>query len=183
MTWAAAILIALVASPRPLEEKVLLGLIQAHGAWLLDGYQMPTADDMKHDWAVFGDYVTDPPHRISADFNGDGSPDHAFILLSSVGYGVRLAALVSRGAEFRPLKLLEFEAGNIYSQHRYIVGVVPPGPYKTAAGKGYFEVDEENPAELVLSNPAIDFIYTESANSYLYWDEESGRFRQVQISD
>ena len=183
MLLVATILFAQTVPPRPPAEEALLGLIKAHAAWLLDGYRLPTAADMQYDWTVFGDYIKDPPHRVSADFNGDGVADHAFILLGSTGYSVRLAALLSQGATFRPFRILDLDAGNVFSQHRYILAVVPPGSYETAAGKGYFEVDADNPAQLVLSHPAIDFIYTESADSYIYWDEHAGKFRQVQISD
>jgi len=36
---------------------------------------------------------------------------------------------------------------------------VPPGRYKTACGKGYFECNAGEPEELNLSLPAFKFIY------------------------
>jgi hypothetical protein len=177
-----AVVLFAPATGRPAAEEALVQLIQQHGQTLLRGYRLPGAHDIRDDWAEYGNYVLNPPHRVSADFNGDGMPDHAFILVSQRGYGVRLAALVSSEAGYRAIKLQDFDAGNAYSQHRYLVQVVPPGRYQTARGKGY-EAPAEDPDELVLEHPALDFIYTESANSYYCWDTKSRAFREILISE
>ena len=60
--------------------------------------------------------------------------------------------------------------------------MVPPGRYTTAKGKGY-DTPATDPDELVLSGPAIDLIYTESSDTFFWWDPKRQSFREVAITD
>jgi len=157
---------------RPAFEQTLLGLLQRHGASLLQGYRLPTAKDIQHDWARIREEERRPPYRISADFNGDGRRDYAFVLLGGSSHRVRAGALVSKGNTYRAFQLLDIDAGNEYSQRRYVVSVVPPGRYKELEGPHFR-----------LVNPAISVIYTESSESFFIWDAKTSAFRDVAISD
>jgi hypothetical protein len=63
------------------------------------------------------------------------------------------------------------------------VSLVPPGTYKTACGKGYGRCGPDEPREVVLKHPGIDYFRFESANSFIFWDEASRQLRRVWISD
>jgi hypothetical protein len=59
---------------------------------------------------------------------------------------------------------------------------VSPGRYQTARGKGY-DVNTDDPDYITLEHAGIDFIYTESANTYYFWDPATQRLRSIQMSD
>ena len=66
---------------------------------------------------------------------------------------------------------------------RYSLELLKPGRYKTACGKGYFECKKDEPSELNLRLPAVDWVYIESADVVFWWDAEQMRFRRTQMSD
>ena len=167
--------LALLLAPpesRPATERTLLSLIQRHATRLLEGYRLPTEADIQHDWAWVRKEERRIPYRIMADFDGDGRRDYAFVLLGVRPYWVRVVALVSTGGSHKAFQLREEDAGNEYSQHRYVVGVVPPGRYK-ALEASWFR----------LTHPAINVSYTESSDTFFIWDAKRGDFRAVAISD
>jgi hypothetical protein len=169
-----ALLIPFLIVGDPADAK-LQALLQQYGASLLHEYRLPVPADVTDDWAWYAAERKASPYKITADFNGDGTPDYAFVLLGKRPFGVRIGALVSSGQTYRPFRLAEVDAGNEYSQRRYVVAVVPPGRYATLPG--------DDPAEIVLANAAIDLIYTESSDRFFYWDPKESRFRDVWITD
>jgi len=77
------------------------------------------------------------------------------------------------------------DTGNLGDLGRFAIDLVKPGRYETACGKGYDDsfCAHGEPDYLVLSRPAIDFIYTESADSIFYWGEKTKEFRKIAMSD
>ncbi len=169
-----ALLVALLLGVDP-GAAMLQSLLQQYGASMLHDYRLPVAADITDDWAWYTAESKASPYKITADFNGDGTPDYAFVLLGKRPFRVLIGALVSSGKTYRAFTLAEEDAGNKYLQHRYVVAVVPPGRYAALPGEG--------PPEVVLVNPGVDLIYTESSDRFFYWDSKNGRFRAVWITD
>ena len=158
-------------------------MLQQYGSALLEGYRLPVASDIKDDWAWFKAERKALPYQVSADFNGDGTPGLCLACSwAQASHRIRFGALVSSGANYRPFRLVDADAGDEFSQRRYCVAVVPPGRYTTAKGLGH-NMPGDDPDELVLQHPAIDFIYTESSDIFYYWDAQRNGFRDVAITD
>lgn len=63
------------------------------------------------------------------------------------------------------------------------IAQVPPGRYRTACGKGYFECEPQEPEVLVTQRDAIDLFYEESADGVYYMPKGSNEFIHVRLSD
>lgn len=120
--------------------------------------------------------------RAYGDFDGDGAEDTALLLVpeSGAGYGI----FVFRGdghGNFGPgLPAIREQAGSV----EYLgIERVPPGKYRTACGKGYWDCGPDEPEELDLRTDAISVFTFESASAILYWDGERKAFRLVADSD
>lgn len=124
--------------------------------------------------------------RATADFNGDGNSDEAFLLKSTTFSGEGLfVRLSTKQGDFRWIKLDVIDWGKQYPNVDLSMGVdiAKPGEYKTACGKGYFECNEGEPKVLKLLRPAIDYFRFESANSFFVWDEKAASFKRIWMSD
>lgn len=145
------------------------------------GWRFPTKADEKGDWVVLAK-PGQPAYHARADFNGDGIPDDAYIAIAANGKGWGLFVnLNAKKGKPRIVKLDE-DAGDTKPQ-RMGVSVVDPGTYKTACGKGYWDCKGDEPEELSLKTPAIDYILFESANSFFWWDSRVGKFTRTWMSD
>lgn len=143
------------------------------------GWRLPTTAETDQDWR------NEDSNRylvVRADFNGDGVTDQAKLLLRDTGPGFGLFAFVwQKDGAFKAYVLEEVKDTNYIE----FMGIAPkpPGLYKTACGKGYFECGEGEPEEILLRHHAIDYFKEGSANSYFYWDEATETFKRVWISD
>lgn len=119
--------------------------------------------------------------RVEGDFDGDGKTDIAELLINPT---TKQFAPFVKLASTQKWQMLS-EAGDLGSLDRFAIELVKPGKYETACGKGYDEsfCAHGEPDYLVLSHPAIDFIYTESADSIFYWDEKKRAFHEISMSD
>ncbi len=119
--------------------------------------------------------------RVEGDFDGDGKSDIAELLVNSTEKKFALFVKLASTAKWQKLG----DAGDLGSLDRFGIDLVKPGKYETACGKGYDDsfCAHGEPDYLVLSHPAIDFIYTESADSIFYWDEKTKTFREIAMSD
>jgi hypothetical protein len=119
--------------------------------------------------------------RVEGDFDGDGKPDVAELLIND---STKKFALFVRLAS-EPTWQRVSEQMDVASLDRFAIDLVKPGRYETACGKGYDDsfCAHGEPDYLVLSHPAIDFIYTESADNIFYWDEKTKSFREIAMSD
>jgi hypothetical protein len=148
------------------------------------------AQDLPAEWRTANTVEKSPAWRkksptrfflVEGDFDGDGKSDIAEILVNPTE---KKFALFVRLASTPKWQMLG-EAGGLGLLDRFGIDLVKPGKYQTACGKGYDDsfCAHGEPDYLTLSHPAIDFIYTESADSIFYWERNTKLFRQIQMSD
>lgn len=156
----------------------------ADNSVLPNGWRFPAAEELSDEFNR-----KDSPTKYakaSADFNGDGITDEAFLLKSTKFSGEGLLVRLSdKQNGFKWVKLDVINWGNKYPKVNLSMGIeiVKPGEYKTACGKGYFECKEGEPEVLKLKRPAIDYFRFESANSFLVWDDKTASFKRIWMSD
>lgn len=114
------------------------------------------------------------------DFNGDGIPDKAFLLVNdeSSELGLFVCLKTSNGCDWRRLE--EMDKGFLDFMG---IATVKSGRYQTACGKGYWECDKGEPSILILKHAAIEFFKEDSASSYYVYDRQKNDFIAVAISD
>lgn len=117
---------------------------------------------------------------LQADFDGDGKPDTAQLLISDSSKEFALFVRLATTGEWKIIERFQFKYFG-----RYGIAIVDSGAYKTACGKGYgdFACAHGEPAVLRLKRAAIDLFYTESSDQYVYWDDKAKAFKKVLISD
>lgn len=150
-----------------------------------DGYRLPTKTDIVGDWKRF-----DAPNHLKDDFNGDGIEDEAYILPrrgSKLGYGVfvsinKAKAGIQSGRKFQMFKLT---ARDDMQPQSFAIELVKPSNkiWETACGKGYWECELGEPAEVKITNPSIMFCYIESACTMYMWDNDKQSFKEIRFSD
>ena len=160
---------------------VLLMLTLSIAGSLPQGYRYPTEADRSGDWETFAAEAP-TPFRAEADFNGDGLPDQAWILLHESGKGWGLFVFLKQKDGGSVVVKLEEDSGDTAAQ-RFGLDVVEPGEYDTACGKGYWDCEPDEPEKLRLVLPALDFFAFESANSYFWWSVTSKTFVRTWMSD
>ena len=141
-----------------------------------DGADLGSLEDRKWRDADPSRYIA-----ISDDFNGDGLPDVARLLIRNDGGAYALFVGLAQN-DRRPafVKLDEFpDAKDLAS--RGIKRVVP-GDYPTSCARG-LDCAEDEPRYVHLKHEAIDFFTHDGANRYYYWNELNHSFSQVEIND
>ncbi len=146
-----------------------------------EGWRLPKKAEITGNWQANAS-SGHPAHQAQADFNGDGIQDFAYIAFSNDGQKWALFAnMSSTSGQFEIFKLDECRKD--ISPQDMGVGVAKPGKYKTVCGKGYWNCELGEPAELVLGLPAIDYFRFESSNSFFWWDKRSRKFVRTWMSD
>ena len=150
-----------------------------------DGYRLPTKTDNFDDWKTFN-----APNHLKADFNSDGIEDEAYILPrkgSKLGYGVFVSlnkanAGIQSGRKFQIFKLT---ARDDMQPQSFAIELAEPSNeiWETACGKGYWECELGEPAEVKITNPSIMFCYIESSCTMFLWDTGKLSFKEIQFSD
>jgi len=133
-----------------------------------------TASDLDEDWRK------QSPTRFAVargDFDGDGKPDEARLMLSRAGKRLALVVRLSTGGE----RVIEEWDRRALKRHGVVT--LPPGRYRTACGKGYFECGPREPEELVTRWDGIDFFYEESADGVYYMTKSGSDFVYSRLSD
>lgn len=143
-----------------------------------DGYRLPTKADVVGDWKRF-----DAPNNLKADFNGDGIVDEAYILpkkSSNVGYGVFVS--MSKANEFQMFKLTDSDD---MSPQSFAIELAEPSNkiWKTACGKGSWECEIDEPAEIKITKPSVMFCYIESACTIYLLGNDKSSFKEIKFSD
>ncbi len=166
---------------RPFLAIFFLGLLLSSEALAQDlppGWRRATPSERASSW---GKQSPTRFFRVEGDFDGDGRTDVAELLVNS---SEKKFALFVKLASTQKWQMLG-EAGDLGNLDRFAIDLVKRGRYKTACGKGYDDsfCAHGEPDYLVLSHPAIDFIYTESADSIFYWDQKTKAFRKIAMSD
>lgn len=118
---------------------------------------------------------------VKGDFDGDGKPDTAQLLLNPSANQFALFVKQASSAKWQMLG----EPFDVKVLDRFGIDLVKPGRYQTACGKCYgdYACAHGEPSFLQLSAPGIDLFYTESSDSIFYWDRKSRKFVEVLISD
>ena len=150
---------------------------------LPSGWRFPTPEDLSGNFirkVSKKDYIV-----ANEDFNGDGLEDHAYIVKSTNFSGEALILNHSQNGDYKWEVLDIISWGGKYPDVGLSMGVdsVPPGEYKTACGKGYWECESDEVPLLKLGFPAISYFRFESAASFFYWDENSATFKRIWIND
>lgn len=144
------------------------------------GWRFPEEADYTGSWQAYRTVIPEPFHA-QADFNGDGLPDDAWILFSSLGKGSGLFVFLAQQEGYPKVITLDKNPGLNKPQNMGIK-IVQPGDYKTACGKGYFKCGPNQPAVLHLALPAINYFVFEGANSFFWWDTPSASFKRIWMS-
>jgi hypothetical protein len=118
---------------------------------------------------------------VKSDFDGDGKLDTAELLVNPLTNQFALFVNLASTGKWQLIN----KPFDLKSLDRFGINHVKPGKYETACGKGYgdWACAHGEPDWLKLSNPGIDFFYTESSDSIYYWDQQSKEFREVVMSD
>jgi hypothetical protein len=114
------------------------------------------------------------------DFDGDGRPDEARLMLSQDGERLAIVVRLSGSDEriiYQDAKAKEHGLAGMGIQ------VLPPGRYVTVCGKGYFDCPPSEPNEVVTQWDGINFFHEEGADGVYYMREPGGEFRFIGLSD
>jgi hypothetical protein len=114
---------------------------------------------------------------LNGDFDGDGKPDQARLLVR--GDGKAFALFVKLAAREAALKLDEFP--DIKKLPAIGIKRVGPGEYPTACARGY-DCAEDEPRYIRVTHEAIDYFHHDTASRYYYWNETRHAFAQVGIT-
>lgn len=113
------------------------------------------------------------------DFDGDGKEDVAMMLINDDRN--RLGVFIWLATKKAPLQVGTFDQED--GKHEMGIGVVPPGAYDTACGKGYWECKSGEPAKLTVKKNALDVFTCERNSAYVWWNEKKKKFETVAMSD
>lgn len=122
------------------------------------------------------------PNHITADFNGDGKTDDAWILINtSINTFGLFVFLAQKDGTHKMVILDEHKR----ETEKLFMGIslIEPGQYKTACGKGHWECKDGETTTLKLKTPGIDFFAFEGANSVFFWNSSKKEFTRIWMSD
>ena len=154
----------------------------AYASSFFDEWRYPSERDITGDWQDSRQEGREF-YTFTADFNGDGERDEAWILIKKDDSEWGLFVFLStEDGEWRIIELVRYKMTEMIPQGMGI-WPAPPGSYETACGKGYYKCDRNEPEAIKLKNPAIDFFRFQSANSFFVWDRDSDEFERIWISD
>lgn len=148
----------------------------------IEGRRFPGESDYLDDWATYRESLP-TPFFVEADFDGDGRTDEAWILISTdeTEWGLFVIMVPENGER----EVIELGRNSMEDQGPQSMGIslTPPGKYKTACGKGYYECEGDETEYLNLKFAGIDYFRFESANSIFHWDAREKKFKRTWISD
>ncbi len=122
----------------------------------------------------------DDPARylvLTGDFDGDGKPDEAHLLVRADGKA--FALFVKLAARDAAVKLDEFPDIKMLAGHRHQAGRA--GDYPTACARG-LDCAEDEPRYIRVRHDAIDYFHHDVVDHYYYWNDVRHAFAQVGIT-
>ena len=141
----------------------------------LDGWRRPTKNDYVGDWLTY-EKENPQPFYAKGDFDGDGKPDEAWILISKDGSSWGVFVFLSGRPE--AILLDKKDATKIKPQSMGI-STMSPADYKKIC-----QVRNDPECKtLMLKNDAIDYFTYESASSVFYWDDQNREFKRFWQGD
>ena len=118
---------------------------------------------------------------VTADFNGDGKSDYAYLLIGENNSKGILAVKLSNNDNY-DWKLLDDTLD--WNAEQMGIDLVQPDNYETACGKGYWECSANEPSRVTLKNAGILYSPFEKGGAKLiYWDSAKNDFVQVVMND
>lgn len=114
---------------------------------------------------------------LSGDFDGDGKPDEARLMVR--GDGKAYALFVKLAARDAPIKLDEFP--DIKKLPTIGIKNVAPETYPTACARG-LDCAEDEPRYIRVTRDAIDYFDHDVSDRYYYWSDTRHAFAQVGIT-
>ena len=118
------------------------------------------------------------PFHVVADYDGNGVPDEAWIVFSTVNDGWSVVAFMNEAKVEHILFTSESADPEAFGIENLL-----PGAYPTACGKGYWAGGAGENALLELERPGFRFFMFESASRIFYWDSAAVEFDEVWESD
>ncbi|MFV5513795.1 hypothetical protein [Acinetobacter gerneri] len=142
-----------------------------------NNWRVADQDDVIDDWARY-----DSPNKIIDDFNSDGKPDIAQILLkenSKTGYSF---VVKMGGKDSRQFVL---ESNNAIKPQSIAIELLEPSKevWESACEKGHWDCKSDEVRQFVISKPSIQFCYIESACNVYMWSDRNQNFIKIPISD
>jgi hypothetical protein len=142
-------------------------------------WRPPTAAELGN--AADQKWRQDDPGRylvVTGDFDGDGKPDEARLLVR--GDGKAFALFVKLGARDVAQKLDEFP--DVSKLPAIGIKRIVPDTYPTACARG-LDCAEDEPRYIIVKHDAVDYFRHDQANRYYYWNDSRHAFAQVGIND
>lgn len=164
---------------RHLEHLIMLSAVLCMAAAPVpDGWQPPARKEVRQ-----GFFKEKQAHstKISEDFNGDGIPDEAMILVNKAGREAALFVFVSQGQGYKTIILDNLE--ETWWLDAVGIRAAAPGTYDTTCGRLYFDCDSGDPGRFSLELPGIIYSKEGRENCLFYWYEEKKRFKRLWIVD
>ncbi len=123
--------------------------------------------------------------ELSADFNGDGVNDSAYLLksISFSGEGLFVLLSIENGTEWQMLERISWGPDYPNAKLSMSIELAQPGNYLTACGKGQWQCDEYETAEFGTTLPGIWYSHSIGHKSIFYWNAEKNKFDKQWISN
>jgi|ERR1043166_4951115 hypothetical protein len=141
------------------------------------GWRFPTEADFSGNWVEYRDRFPTPFH-VSADFNGDGLIDHAWILIRETGVGFGLFVFLH--GKNGPSRVIEVFSHLECCAQFYALALAPPGRHSAVCGD---ECSPEKRTSVLLKNPGFEFITLGTASGLYYWSPSANHFRSIPVAD
>jgi hypothetical protein len=143
------------------------------------GWRAPASTELTDAWR---DNSPDRYVAVQGDFDGNGLPDQARLLVSLSGQRLGLFIFLQQ-SDLSYRRRLAFASRGEPAVEAFGIRKVRPGAYRTACGKGYWECRDAEPDQVVIRHDAVEFFKFESLSSYHFWDHRLKVFKAVQIAD
>lgn len=155
---------------------LLLLVSPAIAASFFDEWRYPNGDDIIGDWEIFRENGNEV-YTTAGDFNGDGVPDEAWILIKKDNSEWGLFVFLH--AEIGPPKIIELDRIKTTDMipQGMDVWMTPPGFYLSSCARGIGSGCEPGERRSIdLKYPAVAFFRFESHGVYFFWNEETNGF-------
>lgn len=138
-------------------------------------WRYPSETDYLGDWAEYRKSIPKPFHA-KGDFNGDGKPDEAWIMISNDEASWGLFVFFSDRPD---AILLDKKDTTKIKPQSMGISTMSPTDFKKICK---IRTDPECKT-LTLKNDAIDYFTYESASSVFYWDVQNQEFKRFWQGD
>lgn len=143
-----------------------------------ENWRIADKEDSYNDWARFNS-----PNKIVNDFNGDGKPDVAQILVKQDSIkGFNLIIQMS-GQNLE--KQFVLDKNEDVTPQSVSIELLEPSEkiWKSACAKGYWDCEIGEIREFKIMRPSIQFCYIESSCTVYLWSDRNSNFTKIPLSD